>query len=179
MLDDVRAFECYYDSEQENPREDPSRINERLEDLVDGTGIAHERIDTADMSHDDRRNLYEETVAAIREGREYHVGNRIFTPSTFGSLRPVLVLRYEGRNGVDLYPHRNDEIGPRPVGIPEFLDEVDEDRQADHSDYARLVRESSPDETPTGDTDRPEVTPRQTTDPTGGPVVRLLDRLPL
>lgn len=178
MLDDVRAFECYYDSEQRSPREDPSRINERLEDFVDGTGIAYERIDTADMSHDDRRRLYEETVAAIRDGREYHVGNRIFTPSTFGSLRPVLVLRYRDRSGVDLYPHRKDDIGPRPVGILDFIDEI-EDGQTDHGDYARPVTESPPDDTPTDDTDSPDGTPRRTTDTRGGLVVRLLDRISL
>lgn len=147
MLDDVRAFEFYYDSEQDSPKEDPSRVHERLEAVAEREGIDYDRTDIADWSDNEQYQLYEDTVAEIRGGREYHVGNRVFTAAMFGSARPALVIRYEDGEGVDVYPHRNDAVGPSLVEILDVLDEIEDGRETEDSDYG-AIRTRSDDSEP-------------------------------
>ncbi|MFB6136380.1 MAG: hypothetical protein ABEJ04_06440 [Halobacteriaceae archaeon] len=152
MFDGVRKFEFYHDSEAESPREDPEEIDARLEEVADEHGVDYERVDVADVPDDEWEERYETLVGAVDPDR-YHVGNRIFTSETFGRLRPVLVVRYDDADFVDLYPHQNDDVTNSTIRIGDFLDEVQEDATSDRGDYARLRERDAAEAEADGETD--------------------------
>jgi hypothetical protein len=137
MPKDVQRLELYYDAEEENARADPETLRERLAAVAEERGLDHRVTDIADVPEAEWAGRYE-SLSERAGAEEYHVGNRLFTPQTFGSLRPALVIQYEDSDAVDIYPHHNDAVGDRPVTIDDFLDELDPEATSERGDYAWL-----------------------------------------
>lgn len=157
MPGNVRSVEFYHDSEASDPKEDPDRIQGRLSSVAEREGIEVEVIDTADYSDEERKEFYHDATGRIRDDREYHVGNRVFTRGMFASTRPVLLIEYEDVDGIDLYPHRR-EGHPGVVGILDFLDEVegvDENGNEDEDEDEREAPETETETESETETGRP------------------------
>lgn len=138
-MDVVDKFEFYYDSTEEDPQEDPDEIRERIERIAADRGIECEFVDVADIDGDEWAERRDALRASVVPEREYDVGRRVFVEGTFGRFRPVLAIRYDDADGIDLYPHRRDDVSSVPIGVTDFLDEVEDGETTDRGDFADIA----------------------------------------
>lgn len=143
----IQRLELYYDLSVDDPTEDPAGIIDRLDRIAAHRDIEYEAVDLAEADGSERIDR-QRLVDSVRSEREYAVDGRVFTASTFGRLRPVLVVRYgEGVDGIDLYPHRSAGDSRTLIRVRDFLDELNPDATSDRPEYDRLAENDGDQET--------------------------------
>jgi hypothetical protein len=130
MFDSIATITLYYDPNEESPREDSEEVRERVSQLAERERIEYEEVNVDEMGDEEFEELYQEVMAVspskTDDTKPYAVDNRVLGEGMFGGVRPVLRIEYHDETPPDILPHQNDHVSGVPIGILDFLDNLDE-----------------------------------------------------